>query len=161
MHRVFAILAVLACCVLAVGPASADKRKTPRGLWATINICDTPNNDNMIGIRASIPGDGQHSRMYMRFSDQYYSPSKQQWVTIQRTRWYFVGSGIYARRESGRTFQVQLSPGQSYTIRGLVDYRWTLHGHTIRRWQLVTRRGHHHTLDADPPGYSASICRVS
>lgn len=161
MSRVFAISAAVACCALAVGPAAADQARTPRGLWATINICDTPDHPNEIGVRASMPGDAQHSRMYMRFADEYYSPSKQAWLTVQRTRWYFVGSGIYARRESGRSFDLQPDPGMSYTMRGAVDFRWTLHGHTIRTWHLVTHRGHHRTLDADPPGYSASICTIS
>ena len=159
MTRLFAIAALLACC--AIPAVAAGSAKRPRGLWATINICDTDAHPNTIGIRASMPGDGQHSRMYMRFADQYYSASKQAWLTVQRGPWQSVGSGIYARRESGRSFEITPDPGTSYEMRGLVDFRWTLHGHTIRSYQLVTRRGHHGTMGADPRGYSASLCTIS
>lgn len=159
MTRVFAIVALLACCV-AAGPAAGATRP-PKGLWATINICDTSRHPNAIGVRASMPGDGRRTRMYMRFTEQYYSPSEQQWVGIEHTSWQYVGLGIYARRETGRTFEIAPEAGRTYEMRGAVDFRWTMRGHTLRSYHLVTAGGHPGTMGADPPRYSAALCEIS
>ena len=65
----------IACCAVAALPAVAAST-TPKDLWATVNVCDTAVHDNMMGVRASMPGDGGHTKMYMRFVAQYYDRSK-------------------------------------------------------------------------------------
>jgi hypothetical protein len=54
-------------------PRSSD---TPE-LWATVNICDTANNPDSMGIRASMPGNATDQRMWMRFTAEYWSRARQ------------------------------------------------------------------------------------
>src|SRR5215208_6033188 len=93
MTRVFASAVVLACCAAAALPALGATR--PKDLWATVNVCDTSIHQNMMGVRASMPGDGQRTKMYMRFVAQYYDRSRQLWSDVKGSgvsKWIYVGS---------------------------------------------------------------------
>jgi hypothetical protein len=161
MSRLLAIAVVVACCATAALPASAT---TPKDLWATINVCDTAKHDNMMGVRASMPGDGAHTRMYMRFTAQYYSRTKQLWSAVKGSgvsSWIFVGSGDFARRQGGYTFAFEpATGGDPFILRGAVDFKWTKSGHVIRTARLLTRRGHPYTNGADPQSFSAGLCEL-
>jgi hypothetical protein len=164
MSRLFATAVVLACWASVALPASAAAPKLSKDLWATVNVCDTLKHDNMMGVRASMPGDGDHTRMYMRFTAQYYDRTKQLWTEVKGSgvsRWIYAGLGIYARREGGYTFAFdQPKTGDTFTLRGAVDYKWTNGGQTVRTAHLLTRRGHPYTNGADPKSYSAGICEI-
>jgi hypothetical protein len=162
MTRAFAAAVMLACCAAAALPASAAKR--PKYLWATVNVCDTNLHDNMMGVRASMPGDGLHTKMYMRFNAQYYDRAKQLWSPVRGSgvsKWIFVGSGIYARRQGGYTFAFDPpGTGKTFVLRGAVDYKWTKGRRIVRTAQQFTKGGHPNTKGADPKSYSASICEI-
>src|SRR4051812_37039844 len=163
MRRGFTTALVLAWCAVAALPASAAKN--PPDLWATVNVCDTALHDNMMGVRASMPGDGDATKMYMRFVAQYYDRSKQLWSEVQGSgisKWIYVGSGRYARRQGGYTFAFDPpGTGKTFVLRGAVDYKWTKGRRTVRTAHLITKGGHPNTKGADPKGYSAGICEIS
>src|SRR3954468_9380085 len=163
MSRLFAIVAVLAFTVVAALPAGAASR--PKDLWATVNVCDTQTHDNMMGVRASMPGDAAHTKMYMRFVAQYYDRSHQLWSDVKRSgisKWIYVGSGDFARRQGGYTFAFDPpKSGKTFVLRGTVDYKWTKGRRTVRTAHLITKGGHPNTKGADPKGYSAGICEIS
>jgi hypothetical protein len=163
MTRVFVAGVVLACCVTAALPASAAKR--PKDLWATVNVCDTTVHDNMMGIRASMPGDGERTRMYMRFVAQYYDRARQLWSDVKGSgvsKWIYVGSGIYARRQGGYTFAFDPpASGKTFVLRGAVDYKWVKGRRIVRTAHLLTKSGHPNTEGADPPTFSASTCQIT
>ena len=162
MSRVFGTIAVLACCAGAALPAGATPR--PKDLWATVNVCDTAVHDNMMGVRASMPGDGDHTKMYMRFIAQYYDRSRQLWSEVKGSgisKWIYVGSGIYARRQAGYTFAFDPpAGGKTFVLRGAVDYKWTKGRRIVRTAHVITRSGHVGTKGADPSSYSASLCEI-
>lgn len=162
MTRFFASLAVVACCAGAALPAGAA---TSKDLWATVNVCDTQIHPNMMGVRASMPGDAQHTRMYMRFIAQYYDRSSQLWSEVTGSgvsRWIYVGSGDYARRQAGYTFAFdQPDAGKTFVLRGAVDFKWTKGRRIVRTAHLITKAGHPNTKGADPKSYSASLCEIS
>ena len=162
MSRAFGILAVVACCAVAAMPAGAQP--TPKELWATVNVCDTSLHDNMMGVRASMPGDGAHTRMYMRFIAQYYDRSRQLWSEVKGSgvsRWIYVGSGVYARRQAGYTFAFDPpASGKTFVLRGAVDYKWTQGRRIVRTARVMTKSGHPGTKGADPETYSASLCEI-
>src|SRR3954453_6307150 len=115
MSRIFATSVVMASCAAAALPARAAKR--PKDLWATVNVCDTSVHDNMMGVRASMPGDGDHTKMYMRFVAQYDARARRRWSEVKGSgvsKWVYVGSGIYARRQAGYTFAFD-APGSGKT----------------------------------------------
>lgn len=165
--RAFAIaLGVLA--VLA--PAAAAKR--PRSiyssplLWATVNVCDTPQHPDTIGVRASIPGSGVSAeRMFMRFQVQYYVASQGEWhnlVTGGDSGWIAVGSAMYAARQAGQSFRFQPPSGDgSETLRGAVTFEWRRGERVVRRARKRTTGGHRDAQGGDPPGYSAAVCELA
>jgi hypothetical protein len=163
MTRLFAILTVAACCVVAAVPASAQKKN--KDLWATVNVCDTTTHANMMGVRASMPGDAAHTKMYMRFTAQYYDRSKQLWSDVTGSGvspWIYVGSGDFARRQGGYTFAFDApASGKTFTLRGAVDFKWTKSRRIVRTAHQLTATGHPNTKGADPASYSASLCNIT
>jgi hypothetical protein len=163
MTRVFVSALVWACCAVAPLPAGAITKR-PKDLWATVNVCDTTLHDNMMGVRASMPGDGARTRMYMRFIAQYYDRSRQLWSEVKGSgvsKWIYVGSGIYARRQGGYTFAFDApTGGKTFVLRGAVDYKWTKGRRIVRTAHVITKSGHPGTKGADPEDYSASLCEI-
>jgi hypothetical protein len=149
-------------CFLALCAGLADAR-TPKDLWATVNICDTADHPDRMGVRASMPGDGARTVMYMRFAVQYYERSKQAWLDVQgaKSRWIKAGSGMYARRQAGYTFAFDTTKGKTFVLRGVVSMEWRKGTRVIRSAHLNTKGGHPNTATADPENYSASLCEIS
>jgi hypothetical protein len=163
MRRVFAIFAAVALSAVAALPAQAGS--TPKDLWATVNVCDTQIHDNMMGVRASMPGDGEHTKMYMRFIAQYYDRTNQLWSEVKGSgisNWIYVGSGDFARRQGGYTFAFDApSGGKTFILRGAVDFKWTKGRRIVRTAHVLTRAGHPNTKGADPKTYSAATCTIT
>ena len=155
--------AATASCLAAAALAPAASR--PKNLWATVNVCDTPTYQNMMGVRASMPGDAQHSKMYMRFGAQYFSRSKQLWYDVGQnglSKWIYVGSGIYRAKQGGYTFAFDPPQnGSSFVLRGTVDFKWVKRGRVVRTAHLNTKGGHPNTVGADPTDYSAGLCEIT
>jgi len=164
MSRLLATAAIVACCATPALPASAAGPRLSKDLWATVNLCDTLTHSNMMGVRASMPGDGEHTKMYMRFSAQYYDRSKQLWTDVKpngASKWIYVGSGVYARRQGGYTFAFDPpATGQTFVLRGAVDFKWIKRRTIVRTAHLLTKRGHPGTTEADPKTYSAALCEI-
>jgi hypothetical protein len=119
----------------------------------------------MMGVRASMPGDAQHTKMYMRFVAQYYDRSKQLWSDVKGSgvsKWILVGSGNYARRQGGYTFAFDApASGKTFVLRGAVDFKWTKSGRIVRTAHVNTKSGHPRTKGADPATYSAALCEIT
>jgi hypothetical protein len=159
MSRFFATAVVLACCAAAAVPASAAKQ--PKDLWATVNICDTAAHPDMMGVRASMPGDGDRTRMYMRFTAQYYDGSHQRWLEAGVSKWIYVGSGMYRWRQAGYTFAFDPKGAAQSVLRGAVDYKWTKGRRIVRTVHVITKGGHPGTTGADPSTYSRDLCTIT
>ena len=163
MRRALTTCLVVACGLAAASAAPAAT--TPKDLWATINICDTTGHPNEMGVRASIPGDADHTRMYMRFSAQYYDRKNQLWSDVTGSgvsKWRSLGSGDHRSAQSGYTFGFDPpAAGKTFTLRGAVDFKWTKGRRVVRTAHLVTKSGHPRTPGADPKTYSASLCEIS
>ena len=167
--RIFS-LATLAALLLAA-PAHAQDRKKERTfdksphLWATVNICDTTQSPDTIGVRASMPGTGRkNERMYMRFRVQYLSEQSGRWTEFSDdegtvSRWVGVGRATYKARQSGWSFRFELEPGQQYELRAVVSFQWRRGGKVVRRLTERTTKGHRTSL-AEPKDYSAASCVI-
>lgn len=96
--------------------------------WATVNICDTANLPNALGVRAGMPGTGHRQLMFMRFTAQYWSPSANEWVEVPgngKSRWVFAGSARYATQQTGWTFTFEQPPvGTTFVMRAIVEQEW-------------------------------------
>jgi hypothetical protein len=157
----------IAACLLAlllvpvVASAAKPASKPP---WATVNVCDTAKRPNAIGIRASMPGDARTGvKLLMRFRVQWRDRADGRWHNLlQGGDSGFVSLGSSrARRQTGQIFRYEApAQGKSQVLRGLVQFRWTLHGRVVRHTTRVTAAGHRSAAGSDPTGYSAAVCTL-
>jgi hypothetical protein len=162
VRRLLPLVAVLAVAA----PAQAQERqKRPRLLWATVNICDSEQSPDTLGVRASIPGSGRRTeRMYMRFRAQWFSEQDDRWRDFRArgfdSGWVSVGSARFRARQSGWSFPLRLDPGQRFTLRAVVRFEWRRGRRVVRREVRRTRSGHRTDM-SEPRGYSAASCVIS
>ena len=134
-----------------------------RLLWATIDICNAPDQPNTVGIRGSMPGDHHaHDTMYMRFRLQYMDTATKSWIDLSKASASSaaVGSGSSAR-QAGRSFQLDPVAGQpAFTLRGVVNFQWR-HGSTVLAAAArTTSAGRQSLAGSDPAGFSAATCLI-
>lgn len=166
------LLAGMAVCATAGQAATAPARHkthsilSSRLLWATVDVCNPPDQKDTIGVRGSMPGDGAYGEtMFMRFRIQYRDAKTGDWLDISANAdsgYVNVGSGRYRVREAGRSFVFSPAPrSPAYRLRGLVVFQWR-HGTTVvRSTSRYTQGGHVSAAGADPKNYSASTCIIS
>jgi hypothetical protein len=150
-------------------PASAGARS--RDLWTTVNICNTPDHQNEMGVRGRMPGDGTRKKMYMRFTAQYRDPESRSWVSMVGTGqspWIYAGSALFSHQETGFTFSFDPPQvGDRFVFRGVADFQWRarrrshgkVHMAVVRTERLRTEAGHA-SAGAEPAGYSSAACVI-
>ncbi len=169
------LLAPAAAITLLPAPALASSASTGSGkvsalehallssreLWATVDVCNPTDHPNTVGVRGSMPGDGQtHDRMYMSFRLQYLDTTTNHWVDLASAAPDFVavGSGASAR-QGGRTFE--LMPVKSAVVlRGVVDFEWRRGKTVVESAARPTSSGHRSLAGADPADYTAATCSI-
>jgi hypothetical protein len=159
--RIALLVAALSLALPAASPAATAK--PPNHLWATVNVCDTPNKPHTIGIRARMPGNGRPQQMWMRFRTQFWSTTAHSWRNVTRggaSPWVRAGSARFLYRESGYEFQFDApAAGQSFRLRGMVDFQWR-EGRKVSRATMRATSGGHRTHGADPKNFSAPECEI-
>ena len=167
MRRTFLLIPLLALLLLPASSAAAVKRSDRQierssKLWATVNVCDTPARENMVGIRGSMPASGRRETLYMRFRVQYLDRTDGKWRAVtEGADSGQVRLGVSRTRalESGYSFTFTPPAGGS-TLRGIVTFRWRARGRTVRTFREITEAGHRSTRGADPVGFSAATCEL-
>ena len=158
----FLVLALLLALALP-GPAAASGNDD---LWATINICDTEANPNVLGVRASMPGNGTRQTMWMRFRATYFDRATETWHRIpgdSQSPWIETGNARVGARQAGRRFTIEPPlPTTTHVVRGVVKYQWRRRktGEVVRRARKVTLAGHPTGSFGDPYDYSAGLCEI-
>jgi hypothetical protein len=133
-------------------------------LWATVNACNPADTPGAVGIRGSMPGDGDATQhMFMRLQVQFQGP-KGAWRlfpgTVGDSGFVPMGSAKQKKHQAGQTFSV-VTPGQTATLRGLVTYQWrAADGTIVRAARRITAAGHVSSAGADPAGFSAATCVI-
>jgi hypothetical protein len=149
---------------LALPGAAAAKSSSP---WATVNVCDSADSPDTIGIRGSMTGSGSAGEeLFMRFQVQF-QRADGSWHSIGAngdSGFVDVGGGrARVARQAGRSFRVSPpAAGSVYTLRGLVTFEWRAkNGGVSRRARRRTTGGHRSTAGADPAGFTAAVCTIS
>jgi hypothetical protein len=178
MHRfrtplIGALLALTVAAVVTTGALAGSESptlyaaSTPKNQWATINICDTANHPDQLGIRARMPALDRPVKMKMRFFVEYMR--KGAWVPLPSngggttmSEWIVAGYGKHTWEELGDTFKIsKLKPGDSYLMRGLVKFQWRRHGKVIKSAHAYTSAHHPSDDYGDPKRYSKATCTMS
>lgn len=164
--------------VVTTGPSSYSIAKASQApaLWATVNICDTADAPDSMGIRASMPGNGTDQRMWMRFTAEYWSRSRQAWTAVSGSGispWVYVGSARSSLRQAGWTFAFSEPPdGVTFTMRAHVEFEWRAkaaalrraakrsRGRVVRSLIRATETGIEGVDGGDPAGTSKAACLI-
>ena len=168
-------VAVVACATAAVtAPAVASAAATQSGqipnslrlsaaLWATIDVCNPSDQPYTVGIRGSMPSDGQpRDAMLMRFRLQYMDPTVKRWVDLAGAASAFIAVGsARTARQAGRSFVLYAPPaGGSYTLRGVVSFQWRRGSRLVGAISRSSSAGHRSVSGADPANFSAAVCHI-
>jgi len=155
-----ALVALLPAAASGASPAararaSAHSPLQSRQLWATIDLCNPPDQPHYVGVRGSMPGDGRATdSMYMRFRLQYVNAAGQ-WAVPS-----FVAVGsARTTRQLGRSFQVR--PQRALTFRGVVSFQWRHGSRVLASASRVSSAGRESLKGSDPAGFSAATCRIA
>ncbi|HWK30287.1 MAG TPA: hypothetical protein VNS09_27205 [Solirubrobacter sp.] len=140
--------------------AASAKRRDTDGVWATVNVCDSPKQPETIGIRAAMPATPKGARLSMRFRVQYRDDTGA-WVDVDDadSGWRVVGTAKGVAVESGWSFNFT-RPSHAVTLRGVVKFRWRRGSTLPRSAETATEAGHRSSAGADPAGYSAATCTI-
>ena len=161
-----ALVALLPAAASGASPAararaSAHSPLQSRQLWATIDLCNPPDQPHYVGVRGSMPGDGRATdSMYMRFRLQYVNAAGQ-WADIANgpvPSFVAVGSAR-TTRQLGRSFQVR--PQRALTFRGVVSFQWRHGSRVLASASRVSSAGRESLKGSDPAGFSAATCRTA
>ena len=171
MHRTLILSAALAALAASLASPAVAARVSPH-FWATVNICDTARHPDQMGVRGSMPGNGTSQRMYMRFRAQFYDRGRRAWRPVAgrfgSTSWRYAGSARFRSRQHGHTFEFSLEPGETFTLRGVVDFEWRARRRrggrvrtvVVKRGTRITQSGIRGVDFADPPRYSRARCQI-
>ena len=155
------LIAVLA--LAAAAPAAGARTPAePPETWATVNVCDTLDHPNAIGIRGSMDGMARKTAMYMRFRVKFRSGDGWSYAPLTDSGWQRIGSGKRGVHDSGWTFRFKPpATGGAHILRGLVQFQWRRGKKVVARSRTLTTAGHPDTAGADPSDFSAAICEIA
>jgi hypothetical protein len=160
------IAPLLAVGAVAHGPAAPAGHSLlqSRELWATVDICNPPDQANTVGIRGSMPGDGRpKDAMFMSFRVQYLDATTHKWVDLaQGANSGFVAVGsAKTTRQAGHSFQfAPKANALAFTLRGVVSYQWRRGKRVVHSASRPTTTGHQSLAGADPAEFSAASCSL-
>jgi len=130
-----------------------------KALWATVNVCDTDSQPQMLGIRGQMPSLGFPVAMSMSIQAQYFSSSKKRFEPVPNgQRIVNLGQATKTLRQGGADFQFERHSG---TLRGVITFAWTYRGSTIGHAVRTTTAGHPDADFGSPRHFSASACKIS
>jgi hypothetical protein len=132
-------------------------------LWATIDVCNPPDQRYTVGIRGSMPSDGQaQDKMYMRFRLQRQDPKSHRWVDVPGANSAYLSMGsAKGGAEAGQSFTLVRPAGAAFILRGVVSFQWRHGSKVLETLSRATKSGHVSQTGADPPKFSAATCRIA
>ena len=148
------------------GPGQALTPAERRQLWATVDVCNAPDDPpHTIGIRASMPGvSASHEQMYVRFRLQHLEAAQDRWVNLSDgadSGFVKIGEAKMAR-QYGWLFVLKPAAGaRALTLRGVVTFQWRDATAIVQTLSRPTTAGHKSLAGADPAGFSAASCLLS
>jgi hypothetical protein len=160
--RVLVPLTVLVALV-AASPARAAKLG-PGPQWTTVNVCDSAGQPNVMGVRASLPGDGSRGQMFVRFTAQWHDNAQKAWLPVggaATSPWVPAGPARHLARQAGWNFAFDPPPpGGVFLLRAVAELQWRLGGTVVRSASLVTASSMAAVMEGDPVGTSLASCTI-
>jgi len=137
---------------------SIARAQRARTLWATVNICDTRADPNVLGVRGEMPSLGFASWMSMQIHLDYYNRTKKTFVADPgTTKTIRLGRSTHGLQQGGATYTFK---GPTPMLQASVSFIWRRSGHTLGTTHMVTTGGHPGADFGSPPRFSAASCRI-
>lgn len=157
------VLTVLVAAALALTPAAALASAAHPGLWATVNLCDTPAKPGAVGVRVSIPRERGAPQQWARIRLQWFDGDKRAWRLVRSSGgdagWARFGIGTRLV-QGGTTFTFPPpKPGARIVLRGIVDVEWRAGTRVVDRARMTTTAGHRDGKDPQRR-VSRSSCEI-
>jgi hypothetical protein len=141
------VLTVLVAAALALAPAAAlAKPAAHPGLWATVNLCDTPAKPGAVGVRVSIPRERGAPQQWARIRLQWFDGDKRAWRLV--------------RSSGGDAGWARFGIGARIVLRGIVDVEWRAGTKVVDRAHMTTTAGHRDGKDRQRR-VSRSSCEIT
>ncbi len=140
--------------------AAVKRAERSRGLWATVNVCNTRAHPNRIGIRGQMPALGFPARLSMTIQVNYWDTVKKAFVPVPGSNARSVarlGTVLDGLQQGGHTFQFKPGAG---LLSGAITFRWTRLGKVIGQISKLATGGHRGVDGGDPPHHSAARCTI-
>jgi hypothetical protein len=157
MRRV--LPASIAALALVAVPAHAREA----GLWATVNVCDTPSRPAAMGVRVSIPKHGSGQQQWVRIRVEWFDSAAGAWKAMGaggNAAWKRLGRGK-GTVQGGTTFTFQPpAAGQRLVLHGVVEVQWRRKGKVKGRATLPTESGHAKPSDPQLTA-SGATCEIT
>ena len=128
-----------------------------------MNVCDTTDHPNQIGIRGAMPGLKRTTRMTMRFRVQYRDEGRWRYIRTGADSGHrLVAVAKGGTHDSGWSFEFKPpESGGAYELRGIVVFTYQRGSKVVDRVRRRTSEGHPGTTGADPADYSAKTCAIA
>jgi hypothetical protein len=142
--------------------AAVQSAERSPDLWATINVCNTTQHPDYIGIRGQIPALGFTTHISMTVRVEYYDPARGRFEPTTAIKSVDLGRATRGAHQGGVQFPFQApAAGESYELRGAITFQWAIGRRVLARAIRHTKHGYQDVDFADPPGYSAGTCTIS
>lgn len=133
------------------------RAKRSRNVWATVNICNTKRNRDVIGIRGQMPALGFQTVLIMDVQVYYRSLQTNKYVPDPFVKEHvLLGPASTALHQDGASFRI-VPPAN---LKGQITFSWVLNGKVIASTTRMTKGGVKGVDFADPRGYSAATCVI-
>ncbi|MGH2889313.1 MAG: hypothetical protein ACRDNJ_06775 [Solirubrobacteraceae bacterium] len=136
------------------------KAKRSGSLWATINVCDSPQYHNAVGVRGQMPALGFSATLSMTIQVEYWSRAARGFVPVPgsaATATESVGRQSTGRQQAGAIFPFRAHAG---LLAATVTFTWSRDGQVIGQARRWTTGGHPNADYGSPSGYTAARCRI-
>lgn len=140
--------------------AAVNRAERSRGLWATVNVCNTRAYPDRIGLRGQMPALGFPAQLSMTIQVDYWDTVKKAFVPVPGNYARAVarlGTAVDGLQQGGHTFHFR--PG-SGLLSGTIKFQWMRMGKVIGQISKRAAGGHRGVDAGHPAHHSAATCRI-
>jgi hypothetical protein len=133
--------------------------KNSKSLWATVNICNSKQDPNTLGIRGQMPSLGFPAWLSMAIQLNYWSKAKKKFIPIPSggKRLIRLGRSSTGLQQDGASFTFKPHTG---LLNASIQFIWRREGKLLGETTLTTTGGHPNADFGSPKHFTAKQCRI-
>lgn len=130
-------------------------------LWATVNICNSQRDRNVVGVRGQMPTLGFGAALTMTVALDAFNPLAQRFEAVaspNAVNHVALGTHATGLQQGGAEFPFHA--GTTGLWRATVTFAWSRDGRVLARATRQTAGGHRDADFGSPAHYTAATCRI-